>query len=41
MILGDCIACMKIEYHFAYKSLRAIRGIADFIVLNFIQQSYL
>jgi hypothetical protein len=24
---------MKIEYHFAYKSLHATRGIADFIVL--------
>jgi hypothetical protein len=24
---------MKIEYHFAYKSLHAIRGIADFIIL--------
>jgi hypothetical protein len=24
---------MKIEYHFSYKSLHAIRGIADFIIL--------
>jgi hypothetical protein len=24
---------MKIEYHFAYESLRAMRGIANFIVL--------
>jgi ribonuclease HI len=26
---------MKIEYHFAYKSMRAMKGIVNFIVLIF------